>query len=341
MSALPFGKTSRGPVQLLSIGSEPGPVLEVLDLGATVHRLFVTGGDGARRNVVLGHATAEEHLDSVDHIGGTIGRYANRISGGRFPLDGTTVQLESNELGNCLHGGPEGFDRRVWEVLHHADDRLVLTLTSPRGDQGFPGELIVAAAFATTADSVRIDFEATTDAATVVGLTSHTYVNLDGDGSGPVDRQELRVAADAYLPTDEAGLPLEPRAVVGTPFDLREPTLLGTAIAATGGIDHNYMLDGEGWRPAAALDSSATRTRLELSTDQPGLQVYTGGGLDGSRRSTTGQPYGKGDGLALEPQRFPDTPNRPEFGSAALRPGETYRAGLQWRFASLDQPCEG
>src|SRR5680860_1232758 len=223
MRVQPFGRTSRGPVQVLTIGSEPGPVLEVLDLGATVHRLFVTGGDGVRRNVALGHATAQEHLDSVDYIGGTIGRYANRITGGRFPLDGTVIQVEKNERRSCLHGGPEGFDRRGWKVARHNDDQLVLELTSPRGDQGFPGELIVVVAFETTADSVRVGFEATTDAVTVVGLTSHTYFNLDGDGSGPVDRHQLRVAADAYLPTDEASLPLGPRSVVGTPFDLRRP----------------------------------------------------------------------------------------------------------------------
>ena len=341
MRTHPFGDSSRGPVQALTIGSEPGPVLELLDLGATVHRLWVTGGDGVRRNVVLGHATAEEYLDSVDYIGGTIGRYANRIKDGRFTLDGRLVQLVTNERGNSLHGGPDGFHRRMWEVERQTDDQLTLALASPRGDQGFPGELIVRAAFETTAESVRVRFEAVADAPTLVNLTSHAYFNLDGDGSGPVDGHLLCVRASEYLPVDTSGIPLDPTPVDGTVFDLREPTRLGPRIAESGGFDNNFTLDGSGWRLAGTLDSPATRTRMSLYTDQPGLQVYTGGGLDGSRRSTTGQPYHRGAGLALEPQRFPDTPNRPDFGSATLRPDQTYVAGHEWRFVSLEEPGEG
>ncbi|MCW2836597.1 MAG: galactose mutarotase [Marmoricola sp.] len=335
MGAESFGESSRGPVRLLRIGAEPGPVLDVLDLGATVHRLWVTGGDGVRRNVVLGHATAEEHLESADYIGGTIGRYANRIRNGRFPLDGDTVQTETNDRGNTLHGGPDGFDRRMWKVDHHTDDRLVLSLGSPAGDQGFPGELVAVVAFEATADSVRVRLEATCDAPTVVNLTSHAYFNLDGDSTGPVDAQWLRVAADAYLPVADDGIPLDVQPVAGTPFDLREAVRLGDVVAATGGLDHNYLLTGAG--PSAVLDSPGTRTRLELTTDRPGLQIYSGIGFDGTRRSTTGEPYLQGAGLALEPQLFPDTPNRPDFGSAVLRPGETYGAGIEWRFSALPE----
>jgi len=334
MRAEPFGESSRGPVQVLTIGSDPGPVLEVLDLGATVHRLWVTGGDGIRRNVVLGHATPGEHLESVDYIGGTIGRYANRIKDGRFPLEGRTVQVATNERGNHLHGGPDGFDRRIWEVVRHTEDQLTLSLTSPRGDQGFPGELIVVAAFETSAKSVRVSLRASTDAPTVVNLTSHAYFNLDGDASGPVEDQVLRVAADIYLPVDAFGIPLDPAPVAGTPFDLREPARLGDVIARTGGVDHNYVLDGS--EAAVVMDSPDTRTRLELSTDQPGLQVYTGVGLDGRRHSTTGVAYHRAAGLAIEPQLFPDTPNRPEFGSAQLLPAERYEARFEWRFMPID-----
>ena len=334
MRAELFGESSRGPVQVLTIGSEPGPVLEVLDLGATVHRLWVTGGDGVRRNVVLGLATPEEHLATVGVLGGTVGRYANRIKDGRFPLDGRTVQVATNERGNHLHGGPDGFDRRMWEVVRHTDDQLTLTMTSPSGDQGFPGELVVVAAFETSADCVRVSLSATTDAPTVVNLTNHAYFNLDGNGSGPIDEQLLRVAAETYLPVDDVVIPLDPAPVGGTPFDLRGPARLGDVIARTGGVDHNYVLDGSA--PAAVLDSRATRTRMELSTDQPGLQVYTGNGFDGSRYSTTGEAYHRASGLALEPQRFPDTPNRPEFGSAQLFPDERYDAWFEWRFVATD-----
>lgn len=335
MHTVPFGESTRGPVQLLTIGTEPGPVLELLDLGATVHRLWVTGGDGVRRNVVLGHRTAEEYLESGDYTGGTIGRYANRIKDGRFLLDSNTVQLATNERGNSLHGGPDGFHRRLWEVERHTDDQLTLRLTSPRGDQGFPGELVVLAYFGVTANSVQVQFEATTDAPTVVNLTSHAYFNLDGDGSGSIDDQALRVAADDYLPVDSLGLPKERTPLAGTAFDLRDAARLGDVIARTGGLDHNYVLDGRG--PAAALDSPATRTRLELWTDQPGLQVYTGIAFDGTGRSTEGVPYHRGAGLALESQRAPDAPNRPDLGSAVLRPGEQYAACTRWRFRPLPE----
>jgi aldose 1-epimerase len=336
MRVVPFGESSQGPVRVFTIGTEPGPVLDVLDLGATVHRLWVTGGDGVRRNVVLGHATAEEYLESVDFLGGTIGRYANRIRGGVFPLDGEIVALETNDRGNTLHGGPDGFHRRMWEVVQHSDTELALRLTSPDGDQGFPGELTADVAFEATTDGVGVRFQATCEATTVVNLTSHAYFNLDGDGTGPIDEQRLRVVADTYLPTDDTDIPLDPQPLEGTPFDLREPTRLGSVTAATGGIDHNFVLDGSPGQPAAVLESPATRTRLTLDTDQPGLQVYTGEGFDGSRRSSTGEPYRERAGLALEPQCFPDTPNRPDFGSAVLRPGETYSAWMQWRFGALD-----
>lgn len=333
---MPFGDSPQGAVHVLTIGSPPGPVLEVLDLGATVHRLWVTGGDDVRRNVVLGHATVTEYLESADYIGATIGRYANRIKAGRFPLDGETVEVGVNDRGNCLHGGPEGFDKRLWQVVHQGDDQLALTMTSPGGDQGFPGELIVRAVFETTTDSVRLRLEATTDAPTVVNLTSHAYFNLDGDGSGTIGGQLLRVDAERYHSVDDTGIPLDATPVADSAFDLRESTRLSDAIARTGGIDHDYVLSAPGGpRPAAVLDSPTTRSRMELSTDQPGLQVYTGLALDGTGRSTTGEPYVRSAGLALEPQLFPDTPNRPDFGSAVVRPGERYQTHCEWRFSHL------
>jgi aldose 1-epimerase len=334
MRAEPFGETGLGPVRKLVIGSEPGPMLELLDLGATVHRLWVTSGDGVRRNVVLGHATAEEYLESADYVGATIGRYANRIRGGRFVLDGEPVQLATNEHGNLLHGGPDGFDRRIWEVVEHTERQATMRLVSPAGDQGFPGTLTALARFEVVTDSVKVTLEATTDAVTVVSLTSHAYFNLDGDGAGTVADHMLLVAADDYLPVDHTGIPTGPAPVEDTELDLRRPTHLGHRLAA-GGFDHTFVLLGSGLRPAATLASEGTRTRMDLLTDRPAIQVYTGTAFDGSRRSTTGRPYRPGDGVALEAQLFPDTPNRAEFGSAVLRPGETWRSRIEWRFGPL------
>ncbi|QSF58024.1 aldose epimerase family protein [Nocardioides sp. zg-1228] len=337
-----FGRMPDGrEVRLLTIGAAPGPVVEVLTLGATVHRLVVGCGDGERRNVVLGHPDVEERLASSDYVGGTIGRYANRIAAGRFVLDGREVEVRTHDRGNSLHGGPDGFDVRLWDVESHDTHEAVLTLVSPDGDQGFPGEVSVRVRYRVEGDAVRVAMHATTDAPTVVNLTNHAYVNLDGEGAGTIDGHELTVEADAYTPVDDSGIPLGDHApVAGTPFDLRRPAVLGPVLraehpqmVATRGLDHNYVVRGTGLRRAAVLTSPATGTSVEVWTDQPGVQVYTGNVLDGTRRSTRGGRYRQGDGVALEPQLFPDSPNRPEWPSAVLRPGETYRATLEWRFA--------
>jgi len=329
-----------GEVRLLTVGAEPGPLLEVLTLGATVHRLVVTGGDGVRRNVVLGHADVSERLASGDYVGGTIGRYANRIAAGRFALDGGQVVVGTHDRGNSLHGGPDGFDRRVWDVLEHRPDEVVLSLVSPDGDQGFPGTVTTQVRYRVEGDAVSVTMEATTDATTVVNLTNHAYFNLDGEGAGTIDEHVLMVPAHEFTPVDATGIPLGGHApVAGTPFDFREASPIGpalrrehTQVVDARGIDHNYVIAGEGTRVAAVLESPRTRTRLELHADQPGLQVYTGNFLDGTRRSTSGGRYRQGDGIALEPQLFPDSPNRPEWPSAVLRPGDTYRWRLDWRF---------
>jgi aldose 1-epimerase len=337
-----FGGLADGrSVRRVVLGEPPGPVLHLLDLGATAHRLEVAGTDGRRRNVLLGHAAPKAYLASTDYIGGTVGRYANRIAQGRFTLDGAPVRVGAHDRGNHLHGGPDGFDRRLWEIAEHSPDHVVLELLSPDGDQGFPGNLRARATYAVDDSGVHITLEATTDATTVVNLTSHAYFNLDGEDSGSVDEHLLQVSAEEYLPVDPTGIPL-PRCapVEGTPFDFREPTLIGPAVrsgheqvAWARGIDHNLALNGDG--PAAVLESPRSGIRLRVVTDQPGLQVYTGNFLDGGCRSSTGRLLRQGDGIALEPQLFPDAPNRPEFDSAVLRPGETYRSNITWL---LDTP---
>lgn len=328
--------------QVLTIGSAPGPVVEVLTLGATVHRLVVECGDGERRNVVLGHPDLAERRASDAYLGATIGRYANRIAAGRFTLDDHEVQVGTHDRGNSLHGGPDGFDARVWDVVSHTPDEVVLSLVSPDGDQGFPGEVTATVRYRAGAEVVSVEMEATTDAPTVVNLTNHTYFQLDGEGAGTVDDHLLTVEADAYTPVDATGIPLGDHAPVdGTPFDLRTPTRIGDAVRSdhpqvvgARGIDHDFVVRGNGLRPAAVLASPRTRTCVELWTDQPGVQVYTGNFLDGSRLGTSGGRYRQGDGVALEPQLHPDSPNRPGWPSAVLRPGETYRARMEWRFGT-------
>ncbi|MFC7726530.1 aldose epimerase family protein [Nocardioides sp. GCM10028917] len=338
-----FGQMPDGrDVRLVTIGAEPGPVVEVLTLGATVHRLVVAGGDGERRNVVLGHPDVEERLASGDYIGGTIGRYANRIAGGRFTLDGQDLEVRTHDRGNSLHGGPEGFDVRLWDVESLEADEVVLSLISPDGDQGFPGTVRATVRYRVQGNTVRVAMEATTDAPTVVNLTNHAYLNLDGEGAGTIDGHELVVEADELTPVDGTGIPTGGHAPVDdTPFDFRTKKPIGPAVRTehpqvvdARGIDHNFVVRGSGLRRAAALTSPKTRASVELWSDQPGLQVYTGNFLDGTRRSTSAGRYRQGDGVALEPQLFPDSPNRPEWPSATLRPGETYAAHLEWRFGT-------
>jgi aldose 1-epimerase len=339
-----FGSMPDGrDVHVLTLGTSPGVVLQVLTLGATAHRLEVTGGDDQRRNVVLGHATVEERLASEQYVGGTIGRYANRIDRGRFTLDGRAVQVQTHDRGNSLHGGPDGFDRQLWEVRDQGPGSVLLGLVSPAGHMGFPGTLDVTVSYQVLdEDLVRVTHEATTDAVTVVNFTNHAYFNLDGDGAGTIDDHLLTVDADEFTPVDATGIPLGAHeSVDGTPFDFRTARPLGPAVRSDHpqvvlgrGIDHNLVIRGDGLRRAAAVESSRTSTRLEVWADQPGLQVYTGNFLDGSLRSGRGVAYRQGDGLALEPQLHPDTPNHPEWPTARLAPGETRRSVMEWRFGA-------
>ncbi len=325
-------------VDVLALGSAPGPVVEVLTLGASINTFTVTAGDGVRRNVVLGHPDVETRLASAAYAGCVVGRYGNRIAGGRLTLDGREVVLGTNDRGNTLHGGPEGFDRRVWTVVEQTEDRAVLELVSPDGDQGFPGTLTVRASYVVEDDRVRLGLTATTDAPTVVNLTSHTYLALDGEGEGTVDDHLLEVPADDYLSIDETAVPLGVEPVGGTPFDLRDPTRVGDAARAdheqvvrARGLDHCLVVRGTGLRRHATVESPHTRTRVELWSDQPGVQVYTANDLDGTLRSTRGGVLRQGDGLALEAQHLPDSPHHVDWPSTVLRPGETYRSRIEWR----------
>ena len=349
MHASDFGSLDDGrPVRRLTLGAAPGVELQLLTLGATIHRLDVTGGDGVRRNVVLGHPDPATYLASRHYLGATIGRYANRIAHGRLRIDGRETEVGTHDRGHHLHGGPDGFDRRVWQVVEQSSrpgvDRVVLRLDSPDGDQGFPGNLRSEASFEVSASRVRIDFSATTDATTVVNLTNHAYFNLDGAGAGTVDDHELVVHASTYLPVDASGIPLgDPAPVAATPFDFRRPRRIGSAVrsdhpqvVAARGLDHDLVLDGTGWRRVAELFSARTRTRLTVHSDQPGLQVYTGNSFDGSGPAADGGVHRQGDGIALEPQLHPDTPHHGEWPTAVLRPGRPI--ARRWEGSGRSRP---
>ncbi|KRF40294.1 aldose epimerase family protein [Terrabacter sp. Soil810] len=314
-----------------------GLVLEVVTAGAAVRRLLVTDAEGDT-NVALGHADPMTYAADGGYLGATIGRYGNRLSRARFTLDGVEHTITANEGDNALHGGLDGFDRRAWTVQEQGPSHVRLALHSPDGDQGFPGALDVTVTYRVEPDLVRIDYSATVDRATVLSLTNHTYFNLDGEGSGPVDEHDLAVSADAFTPTDAQLLPTgEVRDVTGTPFDLRRPTRLGDALAGDDeqlvhgqGLDHNFVVRGTGLRHVATLRGASGRT-LVIESDQPGVQVYTGAHFDGTVVGTSGTAYGPRAGIALETQGFPDAPNHAHFPSTVLRAGETYASTTTWR----------
>jgi aldose 1-epimerase len=338
MATRSFGEMPEGtPVTAYQLTSGHGPVLTVLDLGATVQSLAWGAG---QPSIVLGYDDVSAYLSpDNDYQGAVVGRYANRIAGARFSLDGSTHQLDANDGENTLHGGHRGYDRRVWTLVAHSDSSLTLELVSPDGDQGFPAHLSVQARYDVAKDSVSLTLTATCDRRTVVNLTNHSYFNLAADGAS-VDDHLLEVQADWYLPVDEGSIPLgHLEEVAGTPFDLRAAARLGDRVREAHpqvrqarGIDHSYQLRGSGLRRVAVLAEPKTGRRLTVLTDQPALQVYTGNFLDGATVAGN-RLLRQGDGIALETQHFPDSPNRPEFPSTVLRPGEEYVSTTVYGFS--------
>ncbi|MER8010979.1 aldose epimerase family protein [Streptomyces sp. NPDC094149] len=298
-----------------------GVRVRILSYGGVVQSVEVPDRDGRTGNVVLGFPGLDGYVDHPGpYLGALVGRYANRIGGARFTLDGVTYPLEPNNAPNSLHGGPLGFDKRVWEVTP-VEHGVRLGRVSPDGEEGFPGRLEVAATYTLDADgSLRIAYEAVTDAPTVVNLTNHSYWNLAG--SGDAAGHELRLAASRYTPVDADLIPTGVLAdVTGTRFDFRRGRKVGS------GFDHNFVLDGgvtEAPRQVAELHDPASGRVLTVATTEPGLQLYTADHLP--------EPFTPGDGVALETQHFPDSPNRPDFPSTVLRPGEVFRSQTVYGF---------
>jgi len=311
--------------------------LELLPLGATLRRLDVAIG-GGWRNITLGHPTIADYQDDPGYLGASVGRFANRIDHARITVDGVTHELAANLTPNQLHGGPGGFSTRPWDVLGVGEDWAEFGLTSPDGDQGFPGEVVARARYEVLDDGVAITYTATTSAPTVVNLTNHAYFNLDGEGAGTIEDHRLLVDADAFTVLRDDGVPTgEIHTVEGTGLDLRTPQLIGAARdqavakgwGRDGGIDHNFAINGSGMRRHAVL--STADLSLTVFSDLPGVQVYTGNHFAGEP-GTSGAPYPTFAGVALETQAFPDAPNHDNFPSTVLRPGQEYRTTTRWQF---------
>ncbi|MEU5897562.1 aldose epimerase family protein [Streptomyces venezuelae] len=326
-----------------------GTRLKVLSYGGIVQSLELPDRRGRYTNVSLGYDSVEAYVAGDTFFGALIGRYGNRIARGRFTLDGTTHQLSVNDGENSLHGGAKGFNTRVWDVEPFTGPSgvgLVLRYVSVDGEMGYPGTLRVKVTYTLTPrGDWRIDYAATTDRATVVNLTNHTYYNLAGEGSGGIYDHELTLAARRFTPTDAVLIPTgELAPVAGTPFDFRRAKTVGKDIrvahpqlVGAKGYDHNWVLDkGLTRRPehfATLRDPDSGRT-MRIATTEPGVQFYSGNFLDGTLAGPSGRTYRQGDGLCLETQHFPDSPNHPSFPSTVLRPGETYRSSTVHAFSA-------
>ncbi len=308
---------------------------DILTYGGTVRSLRLHDGPGAPVDVVLGFDTLEDYLRQTKYVGALIGRFANRIGGSRFTLDGKTYRLPVNDGGeNHLHGGVHGFDKQLWTAEEAGPDYLTLSLYSPDGQEGYPGGLTVCVRYTLAAEGLTVRYEARSSRATPCSLTSHIYFNLNGHSSGPVTEQTIQLFADAYTPTDGASIPTGTIAAVeGTPMDLRRPVKIGAGLDSAfpqlvqaGGYDHNWVISGASGalRPAARAYSPASGVALTVLTTLPGIQFYSGNALDGCPRGKGGAPYQKHWGFCLETQFFPDAPNCPGFPSCILRPGETW-----------------
>jgi aldose 1-epimerase len=325
--------------------------VRILTYGGILQTIEVPDRRGRLGNVTLGFDNLADYVAKSPYFGCITGRYANRIAGGQFTLDGVTYNLPINNPPNSLHGGDVGFDKHVWaatEIRNKNSVGLRLTFTSPAGDQGYPGTLQTTVTYTLTPDNgIRMDYHATTSAATVVNLTNHAYFNLAGEGSGTIENHKLTLNARKYTPVDPNLIPtgsLDP--VAGTPMDFTRSTAIGARIrdgfpqlVIGRGYDHNYVLDrrDNGYTKlefAARAEDPASGRVLTIVTTEPGIQFYSGNFLDGTLVGTSGRMYRQGDGFALETQHYPDSPNQPAFPSTVLRPGQVYQTTTIYQFST-------
>ena len=350
VSRAAFGKADGHDVEAVTLSNGHGMKVRIITYGAAIQSLIVPDRDGHLDDVVVGPATMEGYLTKPQFFGAAVGRVANRIDKGRFALDGKTYQAPVNDGIHSLHGGTKGFDKLVWELVSAqggASASVTMRLVSPDGDQGYPGALTTIATYSLDEqDQLTIDYKATTDKPTVVNLSNHAYWNLAGEGS-PLGAMGhvLTIPADTYTPVDSGLIPTgEFRPVTGTVFDFRKPTPIGARVRDADqqivygkGYDHNWVVD----RKAAAAPRLMVRVEepvhgrvMEMLSNQPGLQFYSGNFLDGTTVGKSGKLYRQGDAIVLEPQTFPNTVNQASFGSARLDPGQTYHNVIVLRFST-------
>jgi len=347
MTLEPFGTTPDGEaVQLITLTNAKGVEMRVMTYGAIIVSLKVPDKSGALGDVMLGYDSLAGYVKSSPYFGAVVGRYGNRIAKGKFTLDGKTYTLAVNNGPNALHGGIKGFDKVVWsaDTSHAADGQCIrLHYTSKNGEEGYPGTLRIMVTYTLTdSNEVQIAYEATTDKATPVNLTQHSYFNLAG--TGDILGHQLTINADSMTPVDSTLIPTgELMPVKGTPFDFTAPHAIGERINADHpqikyglGYDHNFVLNRRdtGLVVAAVLTEPTTGRTLEVRTTEPGMQFYSGNFLDGTLMGKGGTVYKHRTGMCLETQHYPDSPNHPSFPSTILKPGETYRSRTVWTFGT-------
>ena len=316
----------------------------ITNFGGRIVSVMVPDKDGQMRDVVLGFDSIQDYVSKPSDFGASIGRYANRINQGKFTLDGTEYQLPQNNYGHCLHGGPQGFQYRVFDAVQPNPQELELTYVAEDGEEGFPGNITCKVLMKLTDDNaIDIRYEAETDKPTIGNMTNHSYFNLDGDAARN-EAHLLTIDADYYTPVDSTFMTTgEIAPVEGTPMDFRTPTPVGARIndydfvqlKNGNGYDHNWVLNTKGdvTRKCATLESPLTGIVLDVYTNEPGIQVYAGNFLDGSLTGKKGITYNQRASVCLETQKYPDTPNKPEWPSAVLRPGEKYMSQCIFKFS--------
>lgn len=332
------------PVEQYRLENDNGMAVDIITYGGIITSWTAPDHDGKYQNIVLGYDNLAQYIESNPYFGAIIGRYGNRIAKGQFALDGTTYQLETNDGSNHLHGGVKGFDKVVWTASETAEGSLTLTYVSKDMEGGYPGALTSTVMYTLTEDNtLEVTYEATTDKPTIVNLTQHSYFNLSGDFAQKITDHVLTIDAATYLPVDETLIPTgELRAVAGTPFDFTKAKVIGQDIeveneqlARGKGYDHCWVLNQQGsFREAATLLHPASGRYLEILTDEPGIQFYSGNFLDGTLPVPGGGTYGQRTGLCLETQHYPDSPNQPTFPSVSLQPGEKYASKTTFKLST-------